>query len=88
MFYCWWTVQHDSFQWVYGLKSLTQENIIATLERFYADSRGLPQKVYTDFDPKLILGETKKWLLTKVPHAPCRVHTAPSGRQNENGLGN
>jgi hypothetical protein len=69
-----------------SLKSMTQKNISAALERFCADAGGLPQKVYTDFDPKLISGDTNKWLLAKVPSAPCRVHAAPSGRQNENGL--
>jgi hypothetical protein len=74
------------FQWLYGLRSLTQRNIIAALEKFHADAGGLPKKIYTDFDPKLIAGETETWLLTKIPNQPCRIHAAPSGRQNENGL--
>jgi hypothetical protein len=65
---------------------MTQVNIIAALERFHADAGGLPQKIYTDFDPKLIAGDTEKWLLTKIPNAPCRIQAAPSGRQNQNGL--
>lgn len=65
---------------------MTQENIIAALERFHADAGGLPEKVYTDFDPKLIAGDTEKWLLTKIPDKPCRISAAPSGRQNENVL--
>jgi hypothetical protein len=67
------------FQWVYGLKSMTQENIITALERFHADAGGLPKKIYMDFDPKLIAGDTKMWLLTKIPDTPCRVHAAPLG---------
>jgi Reverse transcriptase (RNA-dependent DNA polymerase) len=74
------------FQWLYGLRSLTQSHIIAALEKFHADAGGLPQKIYTDFDPKLISGETEKWLLTRIPSRPCRISAAPSGRQNENGL--
>jgi hypothetical protein len=74
------------FQWIYGLTSMTQDCIIEALEKFHAAAGGLPQKIYTDFDPKLIMGKTEKWLLTRIPSAPCRIHAAPPGRQNENGL--
>jgi hypothetical protein len=74
------------FQWIYGLRTMTQDNIIAALEKFHADAGGLPHKIYTDFDPKLMAGDTEQWLLTKIPDQPCRVSAAPSGRQNENGL--
>jgi hypothetical protein len=59
------------FQWIYGLQTMTQENIIAALEKFHADAGGLPQKLYTDFDRKLMAGDTEKWLLTKIPDQPC-----------------
>jgi hypothetical protein len=65
---------------------LTQRNIIAALEMFHADAGGLPKKMYTDFDPKLIASDTETWLLTEIPNQPCHIHAAPSGRQNENGL--
>ena len=74
------------YQWAYGLTSMTQDTIITALEKFHAEAGGLPQKIYTDFDPKLISGKTEQWLLTKIPDKPCRVFAAPSGRQNENGL--
>jgi hypothetical protein len=51
---------------------------MAALEKFYSDAGGLPRKIYTNFDPKLLAGDTKKWLLTKVPKQPCRVHAAPT----------
>ena len=47
---------------------------------------GYLKKIYTDFDPKLLAGDTEKWLLTKIPEQPCRIHAAPTGQQNENGL--
>jgi hypothetical protein len=74
------------FQWLYGLKTMTQSNIIEALTKFQADAGGLPDKIYTDFDLKLIKGDTKKWLLNRIPGKPCTVSAAPSGRQNENGL--
>jgi hypothetical protein len=63
---------------------MTQDHIIQALERFYSDAGRLPKKIYTDFDPKLISGDTENWLLTKLPDQPCRIHAAPSGRQNQN----
>jgi hypothetical protein len=74
------------FQWLYGLRSLTQSNIITALTKFHSDAGGLPKKMYTDFDPKLIAGDTEKWLLTTIPDQPCHIHAASSGQQNENGL--
>jgi hypothetical protein len=50
---------------------MTQENIIAALEKFQANAGGPPQKIYTDFDLKLIAGDTEKWLLMKIPNKPC-----------------
>ena len=37
------------FQWLYGLKTMTQTNIIEALAKFQADASGLPDKIYTDF---------------------------------------
>jgi hypothetical protein len=65
---------------------MTQSNIIEALTKFQADASGLPDKIYTDFDPKLIKGDTEKWLLNRIPGKPCNVSAAPLGRQNENGL--
>jgi hypothetical protein len=65
---------------------LTQRNIIAALEKFHANAGGLPKKIYTGFDPKLIAGETETWLVTKIPNQPCHTHAAPSGQQNKNSL--
>jgi hypothetical protein len=47
------------FQWVYGLKSMSQDHIIQALERFYSNAGRLPKKIYTNFDPKLISSDTK-----------------------------
>ena len=74
------------FQWIYGLKSMTQVNIIEALSKFQADAGGLPNKIYTDFDPKLLEGDTEKWLLNRIPSKPCTISAAPPGQQNENGL--
>jgi hypothetical protein len=65
---------------------LTQSHIIAALEKFHANAGGLLKKINTDFDPKLIAGDTEKWLLKKIPNQPCCIHAAPPGRQNENVL--
>jgi hypothetical protein len=49
---------------------MTQSNIIEAQPKFQADASGLPNKIYTDFDPKLIKGDTEKWLLNRIPGKP------------------
>jgi hypothetical protein len=39
---------------------MTQDHIIQALERFYSNAGRLPKKIYTDFDSKLISGDTEK----------------------------
>ena len=46
------------------------------------DAGALPCRLYTDFDNKLIAGNTAQWLKENN----CRVRAAPGGRQNQNGL--
>jgi hypothetical protein len=58
---------------------LTQRNIIAALEKFHANAGGLPKKMFTDFDLKLIASNTETWLLTKIPNQPCHIHAASLG---------
>ena len=45
---------------VYGLKSLSHDNIIDCFQRYSIDAGSLPTKLYTDFDNKLLAGKTEK----------------------------
>ena len=70
------------FRWIYGLKSLTHNHIIAALELFRSDAGTIPDTFYTDFDPKLIKGKTADW----IRQANSKVIAAPSAHQDKNGL--
>ena len=70
------------FRWIYGLKSLTHNHIIAALELFCSKAGMIPETFYTDFDPKLIKGKTADW----IRQANSKVIAAPSACQDKNGL--
>eukprot|EP00978_Attheya_sp_CCMP212_P027372 scaffold91642_cov45-Attheya_sp.AAC.2 len=66
-----------------SLSSISGNSIIVSaLEEFELDAGGLPKRLYTDFDNRLIAGSARKWLTTRH----CHVAAAPANRQNQNGL--
>ena len=70
------------YSWMYGIKTLTSYQIIATFEAFRADAGKLPKKFHSDFDRKLIGGKALKWILENK----SKIIAAPAGRQSSNGL--
>ena len=68
--------------YLYGLKSLIQEEIIETFDQLFLDMGMKPHRIYTDFDPKLILGKCGKHL----KHHGIQVRASPASRQSQNGL--
>ena len=50
--------QATKYIWVYVMKFLTSEFVIAALEQFQADAGGLPKEFCTDCDQKLLGGDT------------------------------
>ena len=68
--------------YLYGLKSLIQEEIIENFDQLFLDMGMKPHRIYTDFDPKLILGKCGKHL----KHHGIRVRASPASRQSQNGL--
>lgn len=81
--YCILLVDHVTrYVWIYALHSLTHEEIINALRDFCNDAGDIPRCLYTDFDTKIIAGETEKWLKGNN----CKVIAAPGGHQHQNGL--
>jgi len=70
------------YTWIYPLKSLHHEALKAAISAWSVDAGGFPQRLYTDFDPKIIEGPTAAFLRDNK----VSVRAAPSGRQNQNGL--
>jgi len=67
---------------IYGLKTLTHNSLIAAFQQFRTDAGDLPKVLITDFDSKIFGGATGKWL----EENKCSVRAAPPRRQNQNGL--
>jgi hypothetical protein len=70
------------YTWIYPLKSLHHDSIKDAISQWKLDAGKLPQRLYTDFDPKLLDGPTGSFLKDNN----VIVRGAPSGRQNQNGL--
>ena len=70
------------FTYSVGLKSLLQEDIIKAFVKFRLDMGGLPRRLYTDFDHRLLSGKTETYLNNNS----CQVLGSPAGRQHQNGL--
>ena len=70
------------YAWLYGLESLTSNEVIAALEAFQADAGRLPKKFHADFDKKLIGGGTLRW----INKNKSKIIAANAGRQSSNGL--
>ena len=68
-------------KFIYGLKNLKQ-SILNALRQFLVDTGSPPKVIRTDFDHRLIGGQTRKFLLNKG----IKVEAAPPKRQHQNGL--
>ena len=80
--YCLMAVDKSTrFKFCYGLKNLTS-SLHEAIRSFLIDCGKKPTLIRTDFDTKLIGGETQK-ILTD---AGIRIEAAPPRRQHQNGL--
>ena len=70
------------YSWIYGLASLTSASIIDALQQFHAHATRLPTVFHTDFDTKLIGGETLRWILSHQSN----IIASPAYRHSSNGL--
>ena len=70
------------YNWVFGLKNLSQDAILEAFHRFRAAAGGYAQQFRTDCDEKLIGGQVKNHLLAEKSD----IVAAPSRRQSSNGL--
>lgn len=70
------------YVWVYGLKSLLADAIIAALTNFRTDAGGLAVQFWTDCDAKLLSTAVVSWLRSHGSD----IASAPAGRQSSNGL--
>ena len=69
------------YKLVYGLKNLTT-SLHSAIAQFLIDCGRTPKLIRTDFDPKLIAGETRKILTDNQ----VKIEAAPPHRQHQNGL--
>jgi hypothetical protein len=70
------------FTWVYGLTSLSSTDIIGALLQFRIAAGAMPKEFHSDFDRKLIGGQTLRWI--QENHGSIKA--APARRQSSNGL--
>jgi deoxyuridine 5'-triphosphate nucleotidohydrolase len=68
-------------KFIYGLKNL-KTSIRSALQQFLLDAGPVPRLIRTDFDHRLIGGQTRKFLL----ESNIKVEAAPPRRQHQNGL--
>jgi dUTP pyrophosphatase len=68
-------------QMIFPLKNLT-DSLVSGIRRFLRKCGRKPDKLYTDFDPKLILGDVAKYL----EHKEIEIIAAPPDRQDQNSL--
>ena len=64
-----------------SMHSVTQKDIIAALKAFVVDARSSPHSIYTDFDSKLLDGETGIWFRQNK----CKLCASPTGHQHQMG---
>jgi hypothetical protein len=70
------------FTWVYGLTSLSSSDIIGALLQFRIAAGAMPKEFHSDFDRKLIGGQTLRW----IQENHSSIKAAPARRQSSNGL--
>ena len=68
--------------WLYGLSSLSSTSITSALELFKVDAGRLPHRFHSDFNRKLIDGNTLQWILSNGSN----IIAALADRQYSNGL--
>jgi hypothetical protein len=70
------------YTWVYPLRSLHHESIKSALSQWKLDAGKFPNRLYTDFDQKILGSPTGMFLKDNG----VILRGAPTGRQNQNGL--
>ena len=68
--------------WLNGMSSLSSTYITSALEQFKEDSGLIPQCFYSDFDSKLMGGNSLWWILLNSSN----IIAAPARRQSSNGF--
>jgi deoxyuridine 5'-triphosphate nucleotidohydrolase len=68
-------------KFIYGLKDL-KNSIRSALQQFLLDAGPVPRLIRTDFDHRLIGGQTRQFLLD----SKVKIEAAPPRRQHQNGL--
>lgn len=51
--------------WVYGLQTLSSNEIVSQFEQFVVNADNLPKTFNADFDKKLIGGDAQHWIINK-----------------------
>ena len=67
---------------IYGVSTLSSSNLIKVFQRFFSDAKGVPKRILTDFESKILNGPTGTYL----QEATITVEAAPPKRQHQNGL--
>lgn len=70
------------FTWVFGLTSLSSNDIIDAFLKHSIAAGGVPRKYHADFDRKLIGGRALRW----IQESGSKIWAAPTRRQSSNGL--
>ena len=70
------------YTWMFGLKSLAQEEIIKAFVKLQLTFGSLLRRLYTAFDHRLLSGQTELYLNQRG----CNIPGAPASRQHQNGL--
>ena len=64
--------------YLYGLKSLTQKELLDIFDQLFLDMGCKPARIYTDFDPKLIMGKCGR----KLKQQNIRFRASPERKQH------
>jgi hypothetical protein len=67
---------------IYGLRSITGEDIHNALLAFFIEASGIPGTIQCDFDKKILAGSARQLILERS----IRLQASPRGRQSQNGL--
>lgn len=54
------------YSWIYPLKSLHHESLKCTFQHWITDCGGCPTRLYTDFDPKRLDGQTACFFMIAI----------------------
>ena len=70
------------YSWIYGMLSLSSISTNSSLEQFKSDAGRLPQWFHSDFNGKLMSGNSLHWILSNGSD----IIEASAGRQSSNVL--